>query len=65
MCRQCIILGALINAGTSGDDIFPCETLARFDITLKSRDTSLVDTNACEYLKDTLNHFSQVMICMH
>jgi hypothetical protein len=61
MCRQCIILGALFNAGASGNDIFPCETLARFDICLDERaQRELMDRRAAGHLEDTIAMYSEV-----
>lgn len=61
MCRQCIILGALFNAGAFGDDIFPCETLARFDICLKANSPrNLFDQPAKIHLSETIATYAQV-----
>mmetsp|Transcript_15737 Transcript_15737/g.26265 ORF Transcript_15737/g.26265 Transcript_15737/m.26265 type:complete len:826 (+) Transcript_15737:104-2581(+) len=57
MCKQCLILGALINVGSSDGDVYPCETLAQFDMCYNLTDADLIDEDAFIYLNDTLDHF--------
>ncbi len=57
MCKQCFIVGTLINAGgKSNDDDFPCQSLARYDCSFHSV-RHLIDVSAQEYLSDTLADF--------
>jgi hypothetical protein len=59
MCKDCMLLGALFNA--SELDCFPCYTLSQYDYKL-SMDSAhgIVDTNAGQYLKDTLAIYQRV-----
>ena len=60
LCLVCVSVGALINVGSSSDDVYPCESLAQFDMSWTEHDIDLVDNDAAEYLKDTLSNFRRV-----
>jgi hypothetical protein len=55
-------VGALINAGSTDGDVYPCETLAQFDMTwTPTREHAyLVDEDAKKYLGETLENFRNV-----
>jgi hypothetical protein len=58
-----MLLGALINVGSCADDVFPCETLAQFDMSFSGKsiqEKDLIDRDAAVYLKDTLANFHRV-----
>ena len=60
MSRKSIIFGALVNAG-AGDDIFPCDSLSKYDMILdKVQENSLLDKKAADYLEETLSLYSEV-----
>jgi len=63
MCKNCLILGALINAGSSQEkgDVFPSQTLAQFDMIYTEQD-SLIDRQAEAYLAETLTNFRKIGI---
>ncbi len=63
MCRNCIELGAVINAGRAKKEHFACETLGACDLTVSlSYLESIRDEVATNYLTETLSEFKKVGI---
>lgn len=60
MCVRCVVLGAIINAGADGSQEFDSEALAQYDFECTPRDAGLIDNQASEYLRNTLDHFKSV-----